>query len=196
MTDAGPMLELLLDRLAACPADFLEPSGATSPIPGVDPRVRLQALVGDLLRLGLTEGDLLPVLRQLPAEPSSHRGLLAVVAWLLADDWFRTQPEMIRCFPRVFASGQLTDLAAIVPVEQFVGDPDRREELVRVCLQHLGLRPAGESDAQSADRLTVLDSVERRRVLKATAEAERRAREVREAMELARAREAASRYGE
>ena len=46
------------------------------------------------------------------------------------------------------------------------------------------------------DRKGTLDSVERQRVLQETAEAERRAREVREALARKQALESASRYGE
>jgi hypothetical protein len=84
----------------------------------------------------------------------------------------------------------------LVQPSKFVHDADRREEWVRQCLAQLGLRPQGESAAQAADRLTMLDSSERDRVLRATATAERRAREIREAMALKKAQESASRYGE
>jgi hypothetical protein len=75
-----------------------------------------------------------------------------------------------------------------------INDPDRREELVRLCLKGLGLIPQGESAAQAADRLTTLDSVERDRVIRETRQAEARAREIREAMARKRAEEAAARY--
>jgi hypothetical protein len=75
-----------------------------------------------------------------------------------------------------------------------VGDPDRREELVRVCLAELGLRPRGETVAQAMDRLNTLDSVERKRVVDQTREAEARARQIREAMARRAAQEAAARY--
>ena len=66
--------------------------------------------------------------------------------------------------------------------EAFVTDPDRREELARLCLKALGLRPAGETIAQAEDRLATLNSVERESVRKATAAAEQRAQAIREAM--------------
>jgi hypothetical protein len=56
--------------------------------------------------------------------------------------------------------------------------------------------PLGETIEQSMDRKSTLDSVERQRILQETAEAERRAREVREAMARKQALESASRYGE
>jgi hypothetical protein len=44
--------------------------------------------------------------------------------------------------------------------------------------------------------MTTLDSVERQRILRKTLAAEKRAREIREAMARAKAQESASRYGE
>jgi hypothetical protein len=68
--------------------------------------------------------------------------------------------------------------------------------LARMCLAALGLRPMGETLEQAQDRMSTLDSTERQRLLRATAEAERRAREVREAMARKQALESASRFGE
>jgi len=73
---------------------------------------------------------------------------------------------------------------------------DRREELVRVLLASIDVRPAGETIEQSFDRKATLDSVERSKVMQATIAAEKRAREIREAMARKAALESASRYGE
>jgi hypothetical protein len=86
----------------------------------------------------------------------------------------------------------LETLAAAIRAESVVADPDRREELVLFCLKSLGLRPQGETEAQAADRLTALDSVERSRVVRETREAEARAREVRQMMARRAAEEAAA----
>ena len=59
---------------------------------------------------------------------------------------------------------------------------DRREELVRVLLASIDVRPAGETIEQSFDRKATLDSVERSKVMQATIAAEKRARKIREAM--------------
>jgi hypothetical protein len=82
---------------------------------------------------------------------------------------------------RLLAVG-LNGLAEATPAGLFVADPDRREELVRVCLRELGLRPAGETVAQAKDRLTTLNAAERTRVVKAARKAEQRAADIREAM--------------
>jgi hypothetical protein len=88
----------------------------------------------------------------------------------------------------------LPPLAAVVASELFVSDGDRREELARALLDALGLLPAGETQAQSADRLRALSSVERARVIEATRAQQQRARELREQMVSERARQAAARY--
>jgi hypothetical protein len=74
-----------------------------------------------------------------------------------------------------------------------VSDPERREELVRLCLAALGLRPAGETEVQAQDRLTASSSVERERVVRATKTQLQHARQVREAMRRKAAEEAAAR---
>ncbi len=93
-------------------------------------------------------------------------------------------------------SKPLRTLSELVSPSQFVHDPDRSEELVRLCLASIDVLPEGESQTHARDRLTTLDSVERQKVLQATAEAERRAREIREAMARQSAMESTSRYGE
>ena len=128
--------------------------------------------------------------------PAALMGLTPIVCWLLHDDWFLGRPKLAAAMWKLFAGEELSRLAVHVRPEKCVNDPDRREELVRICLRGLALRPKGETDAQAADRLTTLDSAERDRVLRATAAAEKRAREVREEMAAARARDAASRYSE
>lgn len=192
MTSQGPQLEMLLHRLADCPAEFLQP-------PQVDcaERIDVVAIVCDQLRqMEVTpeqESQLLDALRKLKAPQQT---LLAIVSWLLADAWFIGRPQLGKKMLALYAAEKFSALTTLVKPEKFVHDPDRREELVRVCLHMLGLRPAGESTHEAADRLTTLDSVERDRVLRGTAAAERRAREIREAMAKKKAQEAASRYGE
>ena len=76
----------------------------------------------------------------------------------------------------------LDAVARVVSAEKFVSDSDRREELARLALGALSLRPAGETDAQAADRLTTLSSAERQTVVQAARAAEDRARAVRAAI--------------
>jgi hypothetical protein len=194
MNTEGPPLEPLLHRLTDCPAEFLDVVGKDNP-----GGVEVVAIVCDLLRT-LTpddppelESSFLAAIRQ---RKPAQLTLISIICWLLSDPWFLGQPDLPPLMWKLLMSDTLARLAGLVRTDKFVNDADRREELVRTCLAQLGLRPAGESAAQAADRLTTLDSCERDRVLRATAAAERRAREIREAMARKKAQESASRYGE
>lgn len=200
MKNEGPVLETLLRRLSECPMEFIEtckkPTGLT----------QLIAILSDHFR---TFGDANPMLddvglftwmegsvKQTDNASFRHRALVSVATWLLHDDWFLARPEFSKASLRWLSSQSLEQLSRIVSPESCISDPDRREELVRICLESVGLRPMGESIEQANDRKQTLDSVEREGILRATAAAERRAREVREAMAKKQALESASRYGE
>src|SRR5207248_7461298 len=90
-----------------------------------------------------------------------------VACWLLHGEWFRTRGSLADATHHFLTWG-LTDLASAVPAGQFVSDPDRREELARLALRGLGLRPEGETPEQAEDRLAALDSVERQRLIQQT----------------------------
>ena len=83
-------------------------------------------------------------------------------------------------------------MTELIQAPLFVSDPERREELARLALKALGLRPAGETGVEAQDRLTTVSSVERRRVILGTRNAQRRAAEIREAMRKKAAEEAAA----
>jgi hypothetical protein len=190
MNEEGPLLEALTHRLSECPGDFLD-----EPRAGKKGTVDVAAVVCDHLRaMGFApEGriDLGRVLHAGDRASANRLRLIAVACWLLHDEWFLKRPDLGPRMADLLIEG-LDGLAGVVRAEAAIGDPDRREELVRVCLARLGLRPRGESGIQAADRLTALDSAERARVVRATREAEARAREVREAMARRAAEEAAA----
>jgi hypothetical protein len=180
----GPQLDRLLHRLAECPPDFL-----------LGPKeIDITALACDHFRaLGVS----IPgpeERRSLPALPREAQQLIPVVLWLLRDDWFVARPQLAQATWLFLKSDALAQLAMLVRGDAIVNDPDRREELVRLCLKGLDVVPEGESAVQAADRLTTLDSVERQRVIRKTRQAEARAREIREAMARKQAEEAAARY--
>jgi hypothetical protein len=155
----GPLLEQLTRRLAECPAEFL----AEAAIAGRG-TVEVAAVVADLLcDLG---GPRLSEAEPLRASGERQRNRLQtilVACWLLADGWFRTPPRYANAARAWLAEG-LDELARLMAAERLVADANRREELARLCLRALGLRPAGETAAQAEDRLATLNSVERRRV--------------------------------
>src|SRR6266849_2730630 len=166
MDEEGPPLEALTRRLAECPAAFL-----AEPRVGAAGQVSVAAVVADLLRdLG---GPVLTPARAAVFQPRNalqardQRNWLSLVllaAWLLHDEWFRQGQRFGPGAVELLTAG-LNETAKLTPAPKFVSDPDRREELVRLCLSQLGLRPAGESAAQAADRLTTISTIERQRVL-------------------------------
>ena len=185
----GPLLETLTRRLAECPAEFL-----AEPRIGVTGEVRVAAVVSDVLR-DLGDGPLTPAQANAfqPNEVKAHRNrlrLTLIACWLLRADWFREHGKAEAA--HIFLRDGLTEAAALTPASQFVADPDRREELARLCLKALGLRPAGESLAQAQDRLATLNTAERQRVIAAARVAEERAQEIRRRMAEEAAREAES----
>jgi hypothetical protein len=187
----GPLLESLTHRLAECPPEFLLP-----PRVGSAGTIDVCALVADhfraLERRAPGAADLAPLVVSGLNTPARLR-LIAIATWLLHDPWFLGRADLGAKTWQLFSKG-LQDLAAVVRPEAVVTDPDRREEFVRLCLKHLGLRPKGETLAQATDRLTTLDSVERDGVIRKTREAEARARAIREKMAEEAAKAAAQRY--
>lgn len=192
MTTEGPLLETLTRRLAECPADFLaEPRFGKAGV------VHVAAVVSDLL-VNLGDGPLTPAqaVAFQQAEAKQHRNhyaLVLIACWLLSEGWFQDKTGLAEAV-RQFLSTGLAELAGVVKAPQCVADPDRREELSRLCLYQLGLHPAGETEAQAYDRLTTLNTAERQRVIAATRAAEKRAQEVREAMAKQAAEEAADKW--
>jgi hypothetical protein len=188
MNIQGPALETLTRRLAECPADFL-----AEPRIGKNGIVQVAAIVGDVL---MSMGDL-PTRQQLAifqqTDAKKFRNWLSTVliaSWLLSDEWFRAKHELMQAAYRFLAQTS-SEMATYTTAPKFVTDPDRREELVRMCLKDLGLRPGGETEAQAQDRLATLSAAERERVIRAARQAEQRAREIREAMAKKAAQEAA-----
>jgi hypothetical protein len=186
MTDEGPPIENLTRRLAECPPDFL-----AAPRVGGAGTVQVAAVVSDLLRdLG---GAPLPAqmaaqFRGRSARADRNRlSVVLVACWLLHDAGLRPSTAAAAAARRDAAlallAGGLAEAAAHTRADQFVTDSDRREELARLCLRALGLRPAGETEAQAQDRLAALNAAERQRVIKAAQQAEARAAAIRAEMQ-------------
>jgi hypothetical protein len=190
MREEGPVLEGLTRRLAECPPDFL-----LEPQIGRQGVVCTAAVAADLLRdLGAPpDPSVLPAFEASgSAEVERNRLQLVLVAcWLLYDPWFRERRRDGREASR-FLREDLAELAPLVKAARLVSDPDRREELARLCLKALGLRPAGETVEQAQDRLTTISTLERQRVIRASRAAEERMRQIREAMKKKAAEEAAA----
>lgn len=191
MSDPGPLLDRLTHRLSECPAEFLD----TPRIAGKG-IIHVDAVVADLIAdLGgqRLEPHRLGAFRGGSKKRFNRLRLILIGCWLLHDEPFREAAcHAERALD--WLTHRLDRLAALVAADLFVSDPDRREELARHCLHHLGLRPQGETEGQAEDRLRTLDTVERARVLADIKAQEERARLLREQMEQKRAQEAASRY--
>jgi len=191
MKSEGPPLDSLTRRLAETPGIFL-----AEPIIRKRGKVDLAAVTSDLL---LVIGGELQSPRQAkrfsPANIAQRNQarLALICCWLLYEDWFHQRTPLVEPIILLLSEG-LSGLAGIVDAERFVADPERREELVRLVLRHLSLRPAGETANQAADRLKSLDSLERERIIREARarEEEERARKLRAEMKKKRAREAAA----
>lgn len=182
----GPPVEHLTRRLLACPPVFLDPGGFDLRAVAAD---LLRDLAGDPLLRVETTAIVVPPLPPHPKAPN-RRGVIAVALWLLHDPAFHSS-GLAGPAADLLAHG-LDGLAEVVEAPLFVTDPDRREELVRVVLAALGLRPEGETAEQAADRLSTLDSAERVRVLRDTQIAEERARRIQDAIRRKAEEEAAA----
>lgn len=159
-------VERLTERLASAPAVFRAPLGAGGP--------DLAAVVADLLRDRAATPAAPTVAARFRTDGASptrlrHLQLVLLATWLLHDEAFAgAAPEALAAL----LDERLAGLAAAVVPRKFVDDTERREELARTCLAAVGRTPAGETAAIAEDRLSTLDSVRRRELLR-----EARARE-------------------
>jgi hypothetical protein len=192
--DPLPPLAEFLRWLADMPPAFL-----AAPAGFKGGTVRVDAVVADLLETLL--GVLPPAgLLEACVPARTDRAERNRLRWVLAACHLLWHPELRRRRSppeglRQLLADDLAALAKVEPVESLLTEEERREELVRLTLRALGLRLPGESERESEDRLTQVDSVERQRVVREAAERERRSREVREALARKAAEEAAARYG-
>ena len=166
MQQEGPMLERLTHRLGECPEEFLLP-----PMTVAGGIIHVAALVADHLRKIGVQPDVPAIQERFDAAAVDRQQgenwlrLVAIGVWLLEDDWFLGRSDQGVRVRGPWDDG-LQALARVVDAKTVVTDPDRREEFVRLCLKHLGLRPSGETTEYATDRLTTLDSVERTRVVR------------------------------
>jgi hypothetical protein len=190
MKQEGPVLELLLQRMAETPQDFLE-----EPRIGGHGEIHVDAIVHDVVRrYGPLAGTSLEFLKVQNRSGRNRFSMAALLGWLLADDWFVLQRlDPARLVEAIRAISE--ELSAHVVAAACVSEPERREEIVRLVLARFGFRPAGETLEQSQDRLTTISSVERARVIEAARKAQERSRAIREALAKKAAHEAADKWG-
>ena len=119
--------------------------------------------------------------------------LVSLAVWLLNDAWF-AQVDLQSSELLTFLNASITQLAESTKANKCVEDSDRREEFVRYFLARLDYRPEGESEAQAKDRLSALSSTERQRLLDESRDAEKRAREIRQALARKAAEQSADKW--
>ena len=191
MEQEGPALEALTRRLAETPEDFL-----AEPHIGSCGNVQVPAVVQDLLVAFKqpVQPDRLAVFAGQDVKRDRNRlAITLILCWLLWEEWFR-QTGVSSETVLSLLDGGTAELSQLVTARKFVTDPDRREELARLTLAHLGYRPAGETISQAQDRLVSLSSTQRTRVLAASREAEQRAQSIREALRRKAAEESADKW--
>lgn len=200
MEKIGPELDDLTHWLTECPSDFYQlpidsDSAASATKPGTNViSINVAAIASDHLRdHNMPLVELRKVGATIARMSVSQQRLIAIAVWLLRAPWLMKQTQLAAKIGTLLTEG-LAELSRTINPASTVTDPDRREELARLCLKQLGYRPAGETIEQARDRLNTLDSVERVRVVSQTREAESRARAIRQAMATKRAQEAAARY--
>ena len=187
---APPLAELLRWMVEMPPAFRAEPEGFG------EGKVRVRAVVADLFETLFGGPPPMATLAAFDAQDTGDaernrlRWILAA-AHLLWHPSFRGHPPAQASIEKLLVQ-DLATVASIVKVERLDREEERREELIRRSLRALERSLAGETPNEANDRFKQVDSVERRRVLLAAADRERRSREVREAMAKKAAQEAAA----
>ena len=190
MKREGPAIETLLRRLEDTPPDFLE-----RPATAREDGISVGALVSDLFRLAGITLAAEKIREYGMADDDARRNeasLRALASWFLGDEALSAYLSA-KALERIFGV-TISALSAEHPAAKYAADPDRREEFARLLLSDCGLRPAGETAAQAEDRLQSLSSAQRRKMIAATREAEKRAREIRAALAKKAAEDAADKY--
>lgn len=191
MERIGPELPILTRRIAETPPDFLD-----EPRIGNKGRLVVVALVCDLLnQFGYRPkmSDLIHFESDDVKLDRNRLQLVAVVVWVLGHDWFakeKLSPTLILAL----LAKHVREISTVTHVDKFITDYERREELARTILARLKMRPKGESKEQAIDRLSALSGIERQRLLAESREAEKRARQIREALARKAAQESADKW--
>lgn len=187
----GPPLQVLMRRIAEAGIDVLiEPRIGAQGVAPVD------AVISDLFELlGLELPAALDDFGVNKSVQDRRRlQITLLLTWLCADETLQAHAKNAALLLQILQQVP-AELAKYTTVEQLVSDSDRREELARLTLARMQLLPLGESAAQAQDRLNVLSSAERERLVAASQAAEARARLLREAMARRAAEEAADKMG-
>lgn len=198
MKNPGPPIESLIDRLIAIPEEFI--NGSLKAETGLS----LPALINDLLLDNggktLNDDEIKKIMSEKKTggtgskmKKNNYHDLAAILCYIYEDRFFTDKKGNAELIKKFLLSDQLAELSdAADSAIEFISDPDRREEICRRALDALNYFPLGENEKNSADRLLTLDSVERKKILIKTVEAQKRAKEIHDAMMQKEAEEAAS----
>jgi hypothetical protein len=180
-TTEGPGINELHHRLTEFPPEWLDQVAPDC----------FSAIIHDVLLTrcnNLRASKLAPFQR--PVSQCDWYRLSLLIAYFIADDGFARHQFSLATLTDLLEN-TAQELASAGPSEIYINDVDRRDEFIRVVLNAIGLRPKGESQNQSEDRLQAASSRERNKVLKATRTAQERTRKIRQALAKQKAQEAA-----
>lgn len=197
--ERGPSLVSLTQRLFQMPKEFL-----FSPILKIPSNrknlkhtIYIPAIYSDLCYFIWNEFPKAEELKFLQvSSTSSDLNLLSIYSitiYLLHYPFFKNKPFLKEKVWLLF-SEKLPSYKNIIKAEKFILDAEKREELSRFVLYHLGYIPLLETERYALERLTSLDSIERIKLVEATRKAQiAREEAIREAIRRREAEEAASR---
>jgi len=138
VNNEGPPLESLLRRLTETPQDFL-----AEPRVGEKGQIAVSAVIGDVFRLYRLVPDRVALELGAAEDNATERNRLAAIlllCWFVSDETFRGRTVSCDVLLTLFkeTAGELAEQGTPA---KFVYDPHRREELVRLALARLDLRP-------------------------------------------------------
>jgi hypothetical protein len=186
-----PALAEFLRWMNETPVSFLE-----EPECFASGKIIVRAVIGDLFETYFgksAKSDFLQTFEASGDEKKERNRL----RWILMTSHLLWHPllrerRMTESLFRKLLVQDLAALAAVVPFDNLMKEPERQEELVRRVLQSAELLLPGEHKADADDRLSQINSIERHRLVAEAAAKEKRAREVREEMLRKAAAEAAA----
>ena len=177
MEKIGPPLEVLIRRLSETPEQFYVETKTDS-----SSFLKAIVLVVDLLnKFGISANNKIIQDFRPYFKDKNHRILAMACVWLLYDDSL-SKISFTEAQIKNLLIEALDELSKLGKTEKFISNQERREELVRIVLSRLNYRPKGESIAQAKDRLSSLSIVERKHLFEEIKIAEKRAKEIREAI--------------
>ncbi len=197
MKNPGLPLEELIDHLIRIPGEFMNKNIKAA---AAGKNLYVPAIVNDLLTdiggFPLNDEEILKHFtdkKNSKTDNTNYLQIVSILCYIYEYGYFTSKKQGSEEIKSFLLSQKLIDLSnAVKSADEFITDPDRREELCRVALDVIGYYPEGENQKNAMDRLSTLDSVERKKILTKTAEAQKRAKELKEAMMRQEAEEAAS----